>query len=170
MGSFIAALCLLAWPLCQSPDLHGLATHYGPPAFLDGDVMRNGEPLDLSAPMMAVDDSHWPEWKDAAAWVLTECGTVYRVRVTDTGRLYQIGGWLRLGIRQEQLRYWPVQVKTDTEPVLLESVVETKTEWLDDKPLRVVADFPERFYAKQVACKAGARGQGDTMKVWLWVR
>ena len=55
--------------LTRPPDLHGLATYYGPPAFCEGDGMRNGEPLRLNAATVAVDASHWPRWANARAVV-----------------------------------------------------------------------------------------------------
>lgn len=57
-------------PVLAGPsDLRGLATYYGPPAFCEGDGMRNGEPLRLDGPTVAVDTSHWPEWANARAVV-----------------------------------------------------------------------------------------------------
>jgi len=76
LETLIAAF--LAWLQITSPlPVIGLATHYGPPAFMPGDGMRNGEPLDLSAPTVAVNDCrkdgdgvclndwdkpYWPQW------------------------------------------------------------------------------------------------------------
>lgn len=151
------------------PDLHGMATYYGPPAFRQGDTMANGGRLDLNAPTVAVDVSHRDEWLDRSAVILTECGGLHRVRVTDTGRLYQVGGWFRYGIRGDQLRYWPVEVESEAPPVLAAPVLEEPTTWLDDYPVRVVADFPQRYFAA-IACKVDTKGNGDTMKVWVWVR
>lgn len=55
--------------LACPPDLHGLATYYGPPAFYENKGMRNGEPLRLSGATVAVDASHWPHWANARAIV-----------------------------------------------------------------------------------------------------
>ena len=170
-------LALAAWlgltPLLKRPpDLYGLATWYGPPAFRDGDIMRNGEPLDLAGATVAVDTSHWPRWADRSAIVLTECGTLHRVKITDTGRLYEVGGWLRLGVRQGRLRYWPVLENAgpgDAEPVLLTPITERDIEWREDAAYRVVADFPMKWYARVAACRVDHWGEGDTQKVMIWV-
>lgn len=155
----------------RPPDLHGLSTWYGPPAFCQGDTMANGEPLDLDAPTVAVDKSH-KNWLGTEALVLTECGGLYRVRVTDTGRLYKVGGWLRLGVCQGQLRYWPVLEGISVqgaEPVLLSPVAERGIEWRGDRAYRVVADFPRDFYARVAACRVDHWGKGDTQRVMVWV-
>lgn len=159
-------------PLVQRPaDLHGLSTHYGPPAFLDGDTMANGQPLDLDAATVAVDVSLRGKWLGREAIALTECGTLHRVDVTDTGRLYEVGGWLRLGVRMGQLRYWPVLeglAVAGSEPVLLTPVVGRGIEWREARAYRVVADFPAKFYEGAVACRSDGNG-GDTQKVWVWL-
>lgn len=159
-------------PLMQCPpNLAGLSTWYGPPAFLDGDVTASGEPLRLDGATLAVDVSRRP-WLGRDALVLTECGGLHRVRITDTGRLYEVGGWLRLGVRQRQLRYWPVLEGVSiqgAEPVLLSPIADRGIEWRSAKAYRVVADFPMEFYADEVACRVDAWGKGDTQKVWIWV-
>ena len=159
-------------PIMQRPpDLVGLSTWYGPPAFMDGDVMANGEPLRLNGATVAVDASR-KAWLGRDALVLTECGGLYRVRVTDTGELYEVGGWLRLGVRQGQLRYWPVLEGVSiqgSEPVLLSPVADRGIEWRNGKAYRVVADFPMKFYADNVACRVDAYRRGDTQKVMMWV-
>lgn len=166
------ALHLHLGPMMERPpDLVGLSTWYGPPAFCQGDHMANGEPLDLDAPTVAVDLSH-RNWLGRDAFVLTECGGLHRVRVADTGRLYEVGGWLRLGVRQGQLRYWPVLGGVEAEgaePVLLTSVTDRGIEWRDGDAYRVVADFPRDFYARVAACRVDAHGRGDTQRVWLWI-
>ena len=60
-------LVLLA--LAMHTALHGLGTYYGPPAFCEGDGMRNGKPLRLDGATVAVDATHWPQWADARAIV-----------------------------------------------------------------------------------------------------
>ena len=65
----VLATSLGLLPLAAPPDLYGLATYYGPPAFREGDGMRNGEPLRLDGPTVAVDASHWPGWANARAVV-----------------------------------------------------------------------------------------------------
>jgi hypothetical protein len=156
----------------RPPDLAGLSTWYGPPAFLDGDEMANGEPLRLGGATLAVDVSR-KAWLGREALVLTECGEIYRVRVTDTGRLAN-AGLLRLGVRGDRLRYWPVGGQPERELELAERVLERpvaveETHWLDGDELPVVADFPMRFYADEVACRVDAWGKGDTQRVWIWV-
>ena len=95
---------------------------------------------------------------------------VLDARITDTGRLYEVGGWFRYGIRDGQLRHWPVEVETEAEPVLARPVLHSHTTWLSDETLRVVADFPRDFFADRVACDTDPDGTGDTTRVWLWVR
>ena len=153
----------------RPPDLYGLATWYGPPAFVRGDLMRDGEPLDLAAPTVAVDDSHWPLWAGARALVLTECGGLHRVRITDTGHLYRAGR-ARLGVRGGVLRYWFVDGAGPVSgPVLASPVLEQATEWLEEGAHRFVADFPRDFFARAIACEVDAYGRGETTKVWVWI-
>jgi len=168
------ALHLRFGPMLERPpDLHGLSTCYGPPAFSDGDVMANGEPLYLDAPTVAVDDSlRYLLGRDAL--VLTECGGLHKVRIADTGyfdekcRLFRkgqrrVGDWL-------QRRYWCVQwAKPVRMPVVTDAIMADNTEWLEDKAYPVVADFPMWYYARVVACRVDAWGRGDTQKVMLWV-
>ena len=132
---------LMLWNFAQ---LQGLATWYGPPQFNEGDIMRNGEGLDLSAPTVAVDASH-ADWLDRTAVILTKCGGIHFAKITDTGNLYQ-AGCFRLGMSKatKQLRYWPVW---DATPVLTNTI-----EWKEDKIHRVVADFPRDFFLDRVAC------------------
>ena len=159
-------------PIMQRPpDLVGLSTWYGPPAFVNDDTMANGQPLRLDGATVAVDASR-KAWLGRDALVLTECGGLHRAHITDTGRLYEVGGWLRLGVRQGQLRYWPVLEGLSVqgaEPVLLSPVADRGIEWRGGKAYRVVADFPMEFYAREVACRVDAWGKGDTQKVMVWV-
>jgi len=168
------ALQLRFGPMLERPpDLHGLSTCYGPPGFRQGDTMANGEPLDLDAPTVAVDDS-LKHLLSRRVLVLTECGTVHKVTVADTGyfdekcRLFRkgqrrVGGWL-------QRRYWCVRwAKLDGTPVITDSVTADNTEWLEDESWPVVADFPMWYYARVAACRVDAWGRGDTQKVMLWV-
>jgi hypothetical protein len=167
------ALCAHFGPIMEHPpDLVGLSTYYGPPAFLDGDAMANGQPLRLDAATVAVDASR-KAWLNRDALVLTECGEIHRVRITDTGYLAR-AGLFRLGVRNGLLRYWPVGEQPEPEPELAEQVlekpvIEEKTHWLDGDELPVVADFPADFYADEVACRVDAWGRGDTQKIWLWL-
>jgi hypothetical protein len=159
-------------PIMQRPpDLVGLSTWYGPPAFLDGDTMANGKPLRLGGATLAVDVSR-RAWLDREALVLTECGGLHRARVTDTGYL-RGAGLFRLGVRGGVLRYWPVSFPQEelelAERVLERPVIEEPTHWLDGDELPVVADFPMRFYVDEVACRVDAWGRGDTQKIWLWL-
>ena len=95
------------------------------------------------------------------------------MRVTDTGRLYN-AGLFRLGVRDGHLRYWSVsKIEEDwelAERVLERSVLEADTEWLKDIAFPVVADFPEKFFARYVACRVDAWGKGDTTEVMIWVK
>jgi len=76
-------------------------------------------------------------------------------------------------VRGGGLRYWSVsEVEEDwelAERVLDSSVLETKTEWLEALAWPVVADFPERFFARRVACRVDAWGRGDTTRVMVWM-
>ncbi len=133
--------------------------------------MANGQALHLKAHTVAVDVSH-KHWLDRWAWVLTECGTVHRVLITDTGYLYERGGWLRLGIQQGRKQYWPVLEDAGiegAEPVLMKPVADRGIDWLEDRAYRVVADFPSQVFADEIACKVDYWGKGDTMKVWVWI-
>ena len=168
------ALHLRFGPMLERPpDLHGLSTWYGPPGFGDGDIMADGTPLALDGPTVAVDVSH-KAWLGRDALVLTECGGVHRVRITDTGHLYR-AGLFRLGIRDGILCYWPAskpeeQTLTLAEQVLKIPVYEPHTEWLQDEAYLVVADFPMKYFARVVACKTDGWGKGDTTRiVGMWV-
>lgn len=121
--------------------------------------MRNGQGLQLAAPTVSVDASH-TDWLDETVVVLTECGGIHLVRVTDTGYLEKTKNGqplrFRLGISSvtRQLRYWPVW---DVEPVLTDAV-----EWREDKTYKVVADFPRDFFLNEVTCN-----DDETLKVKL---
>lgn len=123
--------------------------------------MRNGQGLQLAAPIVAVDVSR-RDWLDKTAVVLTECGGIYFVRVTDTGYLESTKGGeplrFRLGISRltKQLRYWPVG---DVEPVLADAI-----EWREDRAYKVVADFPRDFFLDKIVC-----GGNKTLKVKLLI-
>ena len=168
------ALHLRFGPMLERPpDLAGLGTWYGPPGFVEGQTMANGEPLRLHAPTVAVDVSHRDEWLNKSALVLTGCGGVHKVRITDTGYLYR-AGYFRLGVRAGCLRYWSVSEPPEedwelAERVLNRAVVQDKTHWLDGDELPVVADFPQWYFAREVACKVDGWGKGDTTRIWLWV-
>lgn len=133
--------------------LSGLATWYQ-----GGDIMRNGEPLDLAAPTVSVDASHI-DWLGKTAVVLTECGGVHFVTVTDTGYLYKTGRY-RLGISKftQQLRYWPVM--DEATPVLTDTI-----EWQEEETYKVVADFPRQFFSDEIACNGN-----ETLKVRIFIR
>ena len=141
-------LFLFLWRLAP---LVGLATWYD-----SGAIMRNGEPLDLSAPTVSVDASH-VDWLGRTAIVLTECGGVHFVTMTDTGNLYKAGRF-RLGVSKftKQLRYWPVLEAT---PVLTGTV-----EWKEDITHKIVADFPRQFFLNRIACNGS-----ETLKVRILV-
>ena len=140
-------LFLFLWHLAP---LVGLATWYD-----SGDIMRNGEPLDLSASTVSVDASH-VDWLGKTAIVLTECG-VHLVTVTDTGNLYKAGRF-RLGESRftKQLRYWPV---VDATPVLTNTI-----EWREEKTHEIVADFPRDFFLDKIACDGD-----ETLEIELWI-
>lgn len=146
-------LLALLWNLAP---LQGIATWYGPPLFNDGDIMRNGGALSLSAHTVAVDASHL-DWLNMDAVVLTKCGGVHIVRVTDTGPLYKAGRF-RLGISRftQQLRYWPVVEGT---PVLTDTI-----EWKQDATHKVVADFPRQFFLDKIACDGN-----ETLEVRMYI-
>ncbi len=156
----------------RPPDLVGLSTWYGPPAFRDGDTMANNQPLHLDGATLAVDASR-QAWLNRDALVLTECGEIHRARITDTGYLHG-AGLFRLGVRGGVLRYWPVGGFPEPKLELAERVLENpvmvdETHWLNGDELPVVADFPMEFYAKVVACRVDAWGKGDTQKIMVWV-
>ena len=95
------------------------------------------------------------------------------MRVTDTGYLDR-AGFFRLGVRGDQLRYWSVSEVEENwelaERVLGSSVLKPETDWLEDTARPIVADFPERFFARRVACRVDAWGKGDTTRVMIWIR
>lgn len=151
----LAAMLVIPVSSLWPPDLIGLGTYYGPPAFSNGALMRNGEALDLSEATMAVDDSQ-VEWVDRWAVVLTECGELHRVRVTDTGML-EAAGKVCYGVGPlNQARYWP------------EDRIDVK--WADGAvKLPFVADFPAAFFHDEIACVLDAYGQGGTVMLAVWV-
>lgn len=143
--------------LLRAPDLHGLAVYYDPCLrhVSSGDqalcreqpqdLMRNGEPFQLDAPTVSVDRSHWPKWANAEAIVLTECGGLFKVHVTDTGMLKAAERY-GYGVHEicasectRTLRYWPVGTGG--------------VKWEDDATYPIVADFPMRFFAEHVTCE-----------------
>ncbi len=69
------------------PDLVGLATYYD---FADGSIMRDGTPLRTDGMTCAVDASEWERLAGREIIVGVE-GRYMRLRVTDTGRLYDAG-------------------------------------------------------------------------------
>lgn len=174
----IVILALAAWLglgplLSRPPDLSGLAIWYGPPAFREGDTMADGRPLRLAGATVAVDVSHHDQWLGRGALVLTECGGLRRVHIADTGKLYRVGRF-RLGVRVGCLRYWPVgepevQELEMAERVLERPVLEPETQWLEGVSWPVVADFPQLYFAREVACRVDAWGNGDTTKVAIWI-
>jgi len=173
----------VAFPV-RPPDLIGLATSYGPPAFQNGDVMRNGERLDLAAPTVAVNDCrkdrngeclyewdvpYWPQWAGKTLLVFVpDCGRFWEVRVTDTGYLTS-AGWFRLGIRDGIQHYWALESEPEALElavrVLEEPVVEADTIWLEEARYRVVVDFPEEFFRQHVSC--GVMYPGPVVAVWV---
>jgi len=92
--------------------------------------------------------------------------------VADSGYLYSAGLW-RLGVKGGVLRYWPASFEVGklelAKRVLVKPVVADDTVWLDDRLLRIVADFPSEFYRDEVACSPNAPGGPDTEEVWLWL-
>ena len=166
---YIVFLALMACsglaPLAGPPDLHGLATWYDPCAHQSqigdyegcrqGDhVMRNGQPFRYDGATVAVDTSHWPEWDGARAMVLTQCGRLVSVEVTDTGLLYAAGEF-RLGVGPlSTLRYWPA---------------DQEIRWLDELVYRVVADFPADTFRERVSCNPSANGGAETTVVAVWI-
>ena len=152
--------------------LQGLATYYGPPAFCQGDIMANGQGLDLWAPTVAVDDS-LKHLLNKQVLVVTECGTIHVITVTDTGyfdewcRLFRkgrkrVGNWV-------QERYWCIlEVESQGVPVISDALIKDEIEWIEDGSWPVVADFPQWYFA-HIACKVDAYGHGDTMRVGIWL-
>lgn len=133
--------------------IHGLATWYGPPANLGGDTMANGGPLRLAAPTVAVDVSR-RDLLGRRAVVLTGCGRLRFVEVTDTGRLAAAGP-ARFGVGPlGSAHYWPAD--------------KAGVRWADGPELWFVADFPRDYFAGRVACGVDAWGRGETTEVWVW--
>lgn len=168
MISFLVSLLLaLEVPLRGMPDMVGLATHYGPPAFCQGDTMANGEPLDLDAHTAAVDDS-MKHLLNSEILMLTECGQIYKVRITDTGYLDEHCLLWRWGAKRvgnwDVARYWCTKLpKTEGSPVLVSSILEERVEWEGDEyPL--ILDLPIHF-RKSIPCQ-----KGETMKVAVWIK
>lgn len=118
--------------------------------------MRNEEPFRLDAATMAVDTGYWPAWANREAIVLTECGKLVRVRVTDTGRLASAGA-VRFGVGPlNQARYWPAD--------------RVDVKWSDGAvSFPFVADFPMGFFAEHITCEPGASGGHATTIVAVWV-
>lgn len=154
MFKIILFALAMSFPLRQ-PDLIGLGTYYGPPAFRNGDVMRNGRALDLSAATMAVDTSY-AEWMNREAIVLTECDGLHRVCITDTG-LLKAAEKVRFGVGPLSCaRYWH-EDRTDIK-------------WADGAiSLPYVADFPVTFFQDEVAYMWDAYGRGETVMLIVWV-
>lgn len=166
--ALLAALGLSC--LLRAPDLHGLGVFYDPclrhvssedQALCrkqPQDLMRNGEPFQLGAATVAVDAGYWPAWANREAIVSTECGGLFRVRVTDTGML-KAAKRFRYGVHEicasectRTLRYWPAGTGG--------------VKWEGDVTYPVVADFPMGFFAEHVTCEP------DTMAttiVAVWI-
>lgn len=171
MIEILVALILYTSIPLRMPDMVGLATPYGPPAFCQGDRMRSGQELDLAAPTMAVNDcrknstgqcvydwdiSYWPQWANKRAIVfIPECEKLLIVDIKDTGRL-RSAGQRRLGIRDGVKHYWGLPLPEEeyelATRVLDEPVLEPNTTWLEDEVYWVVADFPVEFYEREVLC------------------
>lgn len=151
----LAAMLMIPVSSLWPPDLIGLGTYYGPPAFSNGALMRNGGALDLSEATMAVDASR-VGWIEHWAIILTECGEFHRVRITDTGML-EAAGKVRYGVGPlSQARYW--------------SEDRTDVKWADGAvELPFVADFPAAFFRGEVACAWDAYGHGETVALAVWI-
>jgi len=166
---FLALMTLNLNVLARSPDLIGLATWYHPCSHLihsaervrcesQMHLMANGEKFDASALTMAVDRSR-KDLLERQAIVLTECGRLLRVRLTDTG-LLQAAGIFRKGLKRscseedciEVLRYWP----EGRDDVL----------WLSELKYAIVADFPQETFRSLVSCGAG---ELETTVVAIWI-
>ena len=87
LESLAMILALLSRPV-GPPDYAGLATWYGEPYI--GRPMRDGEPLRADGMTCAVDASEWARLAGRTLIVGVE-GRYVRLRVTDTGRLYDAG-------------------------------------------------------------------------------
>jgi len=151
--------------------LQGLATYYGPPAFVQGDVMANGRPLDLWGPTVAVDDG-LKHLLNERVLVVTECRTMFIVTITDTGHFDEECLLFRKGQRRVgnwiQERYWCVlEAESKGMPVVSDTLAMEDVGWLEDGSWPVVADFPQWYFAR-IACKVDAYGHGDTMRVGIW--
>lgn len=168
MIEFLVALILsLPVPLRGIPDMVGLATHYGPPAFCRGDTMANGEPLDLWGRTVAVDDS-MKHLLNSEVYMLTECGQIYEVRVTDTGYLDEHCLLYRWGTKRvadwKVARYWCTQLpQTEGTPVLGFPILEEETEW-EGEEYPLILDLPIGF-RESIPCQ-----KGETMKVAVWLK
>ena len=135
LRSMLLFLALMGRP-AGPPDMVGLATHYGPPAFPDGALMRNGEPLASDGMTCAVDASEWERLAGKVIIVGVE-GRYVRLRVADTGRLYDAGQFAFDARR----RTW---VRADVGP-------------------RFVIDVPEATYRRLFA----ADGDTRLVSVWV---
>lgn len=169
--SLLASLNLT--PLAERPNLVGLATWYDPCSFYinRGDKeaceaethrMANGEKFQADASTVAVDKSERERWLNHDAILLTECGKLVRVKITDTGLLYAAGEF-RHGIKKicsptectGVLRFWP----TTTTDVL----------WSSELSYRVVTDFPRDTFKRRVTCEPDAPGELETTIIAVWV-
>jgi hypothetical protein len=86
LNALTALLALLARPV-GPPAMVGLATYYD---FADGSIMRDGSPLASDGLTCAVDASEWAALAGRELIVGVE-GRYVRLRVADTGRLYDVG-------------------------------------------------------------------------------
>ena len=129
--------------------------------------MTNEEPLDLWGQTAAVDDS-MRHLLNSEVVVLTECGQVYEVTVTDLGRLDEHCSLFRWGTKRvgdwDVSRYWCTKFpKTEGTPVLASPVLEEETEW-EGKEYPLILDFPVHF-RESIPCR-----KGETMKVAVWIK
>jgi hypothetical protein len=129
--------------------------------------MANGEPLDLWGRTAAVDDS-MKHLLGQDVYMLTECGQIYKVRVTDTGHLDEGCLLYRWGVQRAAdwnvARYWCTKLpKTEGIPVLGSPILEEEMEWEGDEyPL--ILDLPAHF-RESIPCQ-----EGETMKVAVWLK
>lgn len=131
-------LAVLVTLIGRMPDLDGLATWYDGP----GPVTRGGEAFDTAMSIVAVDDSHWPEWAGKVLLIVSDDGRVAALRIADTGYLYDAGEFYRSAYSRGYVH------------------PENPAAW--GAPYRVVVDIPEQTFR-------AVFGDSETRYVWCWV-
>lgn len=128
--------------------------------------MANGEDLDLWGRTVAV-NIEMRHLLNQDIFMLTECGQIYKVRVTDTGDLDKYCLLYRWGMRRvgdwKVARYWCTKLPEVGKPVLASPILEEETEW-EGGEYPMILDLPVHF-RESIPCQ-----QDETMKVAVWLK